>query len=1139
MRYSLLFMGLLSWLTVIAENDEITIGVLAFRSVEDTQQRFQIMGEYLNQTLPEHRVRILAANYSDLEALIADAKIDFVLTNPSHYIELRRSRNFSGALATMIVQDQGVAVNSFGGVMLTRADHPSIHTLTDLSGQHIAAVSESSLGGYRAQAYELEMAGVRMSRQVNLHFTGMPHDKVLELVLDGTVDAGFLRTGVLEALVNANALDLSALRIINPNPAGHYPFLLSTQLYPEWPLAVLPHVEIALAGEVTAAVLQFSPTPEQAEAMGLLGFSIPVDYQPVEELARALRLPPFDQSPDFTLSDIWDRYRVVLLLWVLAFTLIIVMLLVWHTNALHQRQRNLLALIRSWPEPLVLLEKGVVRDANPSALSLLGLTQLDELIAHSPARFSPPQQPDREASTTKFQRLLPLVDAGKTIQLEWLFQTPQGEAVVVDMTLAPYHENSHQLTLCSWHEITEHKRIEEELRLAANVFTHSREAILITDPHGAIIEVNQSFTRITGYTREEVLGKNPRLLKSGRQDKRFYREMWQMLLEHGYWSGEVWNKRKCGDVYAEMLTICAIRDENRELQHYVALFSDITQQKRQQEKLQHIAHFDALTGLPNRVLVADRLQQAMMRAKRTGHALALAFIDLDGFKDINDTYGHNVGDELLITIAERMRNTLREEDTVGRLGGDEFVAILIDQDSHDICATFIERILDAIAEPITINEALMQVSGSIGVSFFPQDIEVEAEQLLRQADQAMYQAKISGKNRYHVFDQEKDVRIRDNHLEWDRIARALRNDEFVLYYQPKVHMCRGDIIGTEALIRWQHPEKGLLSPAAFLPILLHHPLGIALDQWVLEHALQQLTDWHQQGLQLPVSVNISPQYFQHQDFTSQLKSLLEKYPDLPAFSLELEVVETGALEDITHVSRAIEQCAQMGVNVALDDFGTGYSSLTYLKRLPAKILKIDQSFVRDMYFDTDDLAILEGILGMAYAFKRIAVAEGVETVLHGELLLKLGCEIGQGYGIARPMPAEQLPAWTESWQLPSKWRGLTRLGSERIQVLYAQIEHRAWIKAIDDYLAGGRGQPEPMHHEHCRLAQWMRDNLPNEAIINAHELEVVHDLHHQVHRIGNQLIAMHLAGEKAGVEIKQRQLNETSQKLIEHLNPLQ
>ncbi|WP_076539526.1 EAL domain-containing protein [Shewanella sp. UCD-KL21] len=570
-------------------------------------------------------------------------------------------------------------------------------------------------------------------------------------------------------------------------------------------------------------------------------------------------------------------------------------------------------------------------------------------------------------------------------------------------------------------DISKNKKIEEQLKLAASVFTHAREGIMITDIDGVIIDVNATFSAITGYEREEVIGRNPRFLNSGRHNSEFFNRMWASLLEYKQWSGELWNKRKNGDIFAELITISAVTDSEGQTQNYVALFSDITSMKRHQQQLEHIAHYDPLTGLANRVMLAERLDHAMSQSIRRGKFLAVAYLDLDGFKAVNDTYGHNVGDELLITLSQLMSETLRDGDILARIGGDEFIALLVDLESMRDCELVLERMLEVATCPIKAAGSILQVSTSIGVTLYPQD-GVSADQLIRHADQAMYIAKQSGKNRYHLFDVNKDKFLQSTLEVIDDIQRGIEQDEFVLYYQPKVNMKLGTVIGCEALIRWQHPEKGLLLPGEFLPFIDNHPISVTLGEWVIDTALSQMYSWTLAGFDIPVSVNIDALQLQHKDFTAKLSAALAQRPLIKPSSLELEILETSALGDMGQVLATMEQCINIGVGFALDDFGTGFSSLTYLKRLPANLLKIDQSFVKGMLIDIDDRAIVMGVISLSRAFHRQVIAEGVETIEHGTQLLSMGCMLAQGYGIARPMPAEQLPIWAESWKPDSAWQ---------------------------------------------------------------------------------------------------------------------
>ncbi|MFT3848847.1 MAG: EAL domain-containing protein [Propionivibrio sp.] len=564
--------------------------------------------------------------------------------------------------------------------------------------------------------------------------------------------------------------------------------------------------------------------------------------------------------------------------------------------------------------------------------------------------------------------------------------------------------------------------------------------------------------------------------------------------------------------------------------------TDITALKAHEEQLKHIAHYDALTTLPNRVLLADRLQQAMTQTIRRGQLLAVAYLDLDGFKTINDRHGHKMGDQLLIALANSMKDRLREGDTLARLGGDEFIAVLIDLDGIAGSLPMLTRMLAAAAQPVSIGDSVLQVSASLGVTFYPQAEDVDADQLLRQADQAMYQAKLAGKNRYHVFDADQDRSVRGYHESLEHIRRALNEHEFVLHYQPKVNMRTGQVIGVEALIRWQHPERGLLAPSVFLPVIEEHALAVNIGDWVIDSALTQAERWQAAGLDIPVSVNIGARQLQQDDFVDRLRARLAAHPTIRPSALVMEVLETSALEDLARVSAVIESCRQFGVLFSLDDFGTGYSSLTYLKRLAVDQLKIDQSFVRDMLDDPDDLAILGGVLSLATAFRREVIAEGVETVEHGTMLLQLGCELAQGYGIARPMPAADFPGWFATWQPDPAWTNLPPLNREDLPLLFACVEHRAWLASVEAFLRGERDMLPLIHHQ-CRFNTWL-ETEGRTRHEGRHAMQAIKDLHRDVHALADELCELRSRGNATLAMQRTGELHALKDELLERLTGL-
>jgi diguanylate cyclase (GGDEF)-like protein len=498
--------------------------------------------------------------------------------------------------------------------------------------------------------------------------------------------------------------------------------------------------------------------------------------------------------------------------------------------------------------------------------------------------------------------------------------------------------------------------------------------------------------------------------------------MWNSLDKMGRWEGEVWNRRKSGEVYPEQLSINVVKDESGGIVNFIGLFSDISQIKDHEDELKRLAQFDPLTSLPNRALLADRLQSAIASSDRNKNGLAVAYIDLDEFKQINDTYGHDVGDDLLIGVSNRLADSMRASDTIARIGGDEFVAIFNAISEVENLVPVLDRILQDLLEPFDIGGIRIQVSASIGVALYTTNKNTGGDQLQRQADQAMYEAKQAGRNTYRFFDPEQDSKISKRFALIAEVEKAISENEFELYYQPKVNMRSGEVIGAEALIRWNHPERGFLSPGQFLPEINEHKVGIDIGTWVIKSAVDQISDWEKIGLNLPISINISPDHLQQENFVDQLSVQIKQAKVIKPELLQLEILETSALEDFPLVTEVIQKCKGIGIDFALDDFGAGYSSLVYLKKLSVSTLKIDQEFVRNILNNPDDELILSGVIGLAEKFKLRVLAEGVETIEHAAVLLSLGCELGQGYAFAKPMQSVTFVEWLEQWKYKLSWQ---------------------------------------------------------------------------------------------------------------------
>ena len=559
-------------------------------------------------------------------------------------------------------------------------------------------------------------------------------------------------------------------------------------------------------------------------------------------------------------------------------------------------------------------------------------------------------------------------------------------------------------------DIREHKSVEDKVKLSANVFIHAREGILITDEHGVITDANLAFCEMTGFQLEEMVGKNPRIFKSGQQNDDFYREMWTTVKDRGSWSGELWNRAKNGDLYAALVKISSVPSERQQGCHYLALYTDITKHKEYERQLEYIAHYDALTQLPNRVLLADRLSHGIDQAHRRGNILAVVYLDLDGFKNINDSHGHDAGDFVLTNLAKRMKYALRRGDTLARIGGDEFVALLVDLPDADSATPLLDRLLAAASRPVHFGERYFQVSASLGVTFYPQNQTQEADQLLRQADQAMYYAKLTGKNRYHVFDIEQEQTIQLQQRLHDQLYKALRNHELLLHYHPLVDMHNGTTRSVEALLRWQHPEKGLLQAEQFLPQIKNHQLVIALGQWVIGETLHQMREWRGQGLEIAISINIGGDRKQSVSLAECLDSALPEYPDIDPSLLALEIQEPRA-QEANDYNPILNICHKWGLSITIDNFGMDNLPLKYLTRFPTHTIKFDKCFLADLVSADGRHPLLASVVDILRLFGCQAVVAGIENEEQHARLLELGYDLGQGYYFASPMPAEELTAW--------------------------------------------------------------------------------------------------------------------------------
>ena len=672
------------------------------------------------------------------------------------------------------------------------------------------------------------------------------------------------------------------------------------------------------------------------------------------------------------------------------------------------------------PDPVWIIEDGRFVECNDSAIHTLGYASKDQFLNTHPSQLSPPVQPDGEDSYSKAERMMALARDKGLHRFEWIHTRADGSTFTAEVTLSVIDLAGRQAIYCAWRDISDRKRAEDALRLYAKVFENSGEAILITDRSNRIIAVNQALERDSGYCPEELLGKDPRVLSAHKTPRETYQLMWAALRESGYWQGELWDLRKDGMIYPKWAAISAIHDAKGELTNYIASFTDISERKAAEARIDHLAHHDALTGLFNRYSLENRLAQSLLAARRENQQLAVIFIDLDRFKVINDTLGHHVGDLLLIEVANRLSACVRESDIVARLGGDEFVVTLTSLANDMDAALVAKKIVAALGDTYEIDGKQLHTTPSVGISLFPANGE-DVDTLMKNADTAMYHAKEKGRNNFQFFSPAMTAAATER-LELERDLRsALANSEFELHYQPQVCATQNLVRGVEALIRWRHPERGLIPPLKFIPIAEETGVIEAIGTWVLNEACRQMAAWRQAGFDLQhVAVNLSAHQLRSPDLVSQVQAAIAHFGLSPG-ELELEITESVAMEDPERAIGQLRALRDSGVELAIDDFGTGYSSLAYLKMLPIHTLKLDRAFVRDIESDENDAAISAATLALARNLGLRVVAEGVETEAQRDFLSSHACNLLQGYLFGKPEPADVLSAhWQGSLSMPRR-----------------------------------------------------------------------------------------------------------------------
>ncbi|HJV25244.1 MAG TPA: EAL domain-containing protein [Aromatoleum sp.] len=718
-------------------------------------------------------------------------------------------------------------------------------------------------------------------------------------------------------------------------------------------------------------------------------------------------------------------------------------------------------------------------DCNDAAVAIYGCKDRDELIGRSPLDFVVSVQADGTPSEELAQRRLSECLAAGSLLMEWHNRRPDGEMWDAEVRCTSFRHRDRTLIQLSLQDVTERKRLITQMSKAMVVFDASTQGIMTTDAAGVITSVNPAFTEITGYAADEAIGKTPAILRSGKHDRAFYEQMWQALATAGRWESEIWNRRKNGEIYPQWQSISTVRDERGQIAAYISLFNDITLRKQQDEAIWRQANFDALTGLANRSLLADRLDHALAHARRTHTQVGVLFLDLDGFKWINDTLGHDVGDELLIEVAHRLTSCVRDQDTVARLGGDEFTIVVQDLLHADDLHAVGEKVVNILREPFKLGTIAHRISGSVGITVYPDDGD-NVQTLFRNADIAMYKSKQAGKNRLQFYsrDMQTDALARMQ-LEAD-LRVALDQHSLKLHYQPIVDADSGELVGAEALIRWDHPERGAVSPLEFVPVAEDSGLIIAIGEWALREAARQARRWRDLGYpSLRLAVNMSGVQFREASLPGLVGDVLHEY-GLDRDSLLVEITESvlmGGSETIETRMRAIKA---LGIGYALDDFGTGFSSLSYLKRFPVDIVKIDRSFISGCPDDRNDAHLVEAIVTMAHSLDLRVTAEGVETEQQVSFLRDLGCDYLQGYFISRPVAAQEFEVLLgRHFLLPA--------------VDGASLEETRFLTAlrhddldIEDWLRRLLGERSPQLATFLTRGHWTRNGLDLKNAIQSH-----------------------------------------------------
>jgi diguanylate cyclase (GGDEF)-like protein/PAS domain S-box-containing protein len=874
------------------------IGVLAHEGEKKAAQHWSAHGRYLSRQLTPLRFDIVPLGFLQLLEAVRSRKVDFVITNPAQYTELELEGQVS-RIATLRKAGPLGVLDNFGGTVLTRSDRTDLEQYTDLVGKTLLIPSTESLGGWQVHLREALAQGIDLRSEARV-VEVKNHRKVVHAIIGGKADAGFVRTGLIEDMVADGELGFDQIRIVNPRNEPDFPYLLSTRLYPEWPIARVTGTPRTISVKVLQALLAMQPNDVVAKEAHIRGWTLPGHYSSVNYLFQETHLGPYAKQK-LTLRDILNRY--------------------------------------TW-----------------EIFSLVG---------------------------------------GAVILL-----------LINTVYITRANRKSTQANRKLVREIEERKRAEEKIHILFKAVEQSPVSVMITNARGEIQLVNSAFESLTGYSAEEVLDKSPTTMFSSDGGGDYCAELWNALKSGTPWEGEFKNRRKNGETYWEMAYLSPLRDEFGRIQHFLVVEEDVTVRKQQEDRILHQAHFDSLTSLPNRLLSLDRLSQLLKEADRHGNRTGVLFVDLDDFKKINDTLGHEAGDKLLFEASNRLQSAVRQTDTVGRLGGDEFIILLGGVKEAPNVSLVAENLLKQFRDPFLIDEHEIVLTASIGIALYPGDGDSPSE-LLRNADLAMYHSKNAGRNTYSWFNEGMNRGIsRRLYLE-EQMRGALEREEFDVYYQPKINLATGSCIGAEALVRWHSRVLGAVPPAEFVPIAEQTGFIEPLGKFVMARALAATARWRRNyAPDFRIAINLSPRQFRDPKLIDFVEDMIDQ-AHLPPTALEFEITEGVLLDGSIRVKSALIILTEMGIGMAMDDFGTGYSSLNYLRSYPFDVLKIDRSFISNMDSEEKDRELIAATIVMAHSLGLRVVAEGVETEEQFSLLREADCDLVQGYLLGRPMAEKE------------------------------------------------------------------------------------------------------------------------------------